>query len=133
MGLPRTFWNVSNHGLDAAWSPAQRAAAQAWAGDGVLALREIPFPAVDPQADTAEVAALAEATVRALEAAGARPGEPVLVMGEFTLAFALVALLKARGLVPVTATTHREASEELRPDGTVAMTHRFRFVRFRRY
>jgi hypothetical protein len=129
---PRIFWNLSNHRLADAWSPAQAEAARVWEGLR-LEPRDFPFPPVDPEAKSEAVQALAEATLRGLEATGARPGEPVLVMGEFTLAFELVGRLAQRGLVPVTATTRRDATQQLQPDGSVSMVHQFRFVRFRRY
>ena len=112
----------------------QVAAAREWAGKDIcLELKGLPFPYVDPNASTDQVMRLAESTLERLESAGALPGEPVMVMGEFTLVSALVTLLKARGYVPLVATTHREALENLQADGSVSTTHRFRFVNFRPY
>ena len=127
-----TFWNLSNHSVHSAWTPAQKAAAEAWGGESRI-LREIPFPAVDPEADHQAVGELAERVMGALLEAGARPGDPIMVMGEFTLTHALVLRLKAAGLVPVTATTHREATERRQGDGSLVIQHTFRFVRFRQY
>ena len=129
---PATFWNLSNHPIGEAWSAGQIEAARGWEALG-LEPRDWPFPAVDPEAGPLDVRNLAEATVAALLAAGAVASEPVLVMGEFSLVWNLVGLLAARGLVPVTATTRREASQLLQADGSVLMAHQFRFVRFRRY
>ena len=129
---PRTFWNLSNHPIALSWAATQCEAARAW--DGLrLEPRDFPFPPVDPAADAQEVLVQGEAALEALIGAGARAGEPVLVMGEFTLVFQMVKGLLRRGLVPVTATTHREATQELLADGSVGMVHRFRFMRFRRY
>ena len=127
-----TFWNLSNHSVQSAWTPTQKAAAEAWGGE-IQSLREIPFPAVDPEADPQAVAELAERVMVALREAGARPGDPIMVMGEFTLTHALVLRLKAAGLVPVTATTRREATERRQDDGSLVIQHTFRFVRFRAY
>ncbi len=129
---PHIFWNLSNHPIADAWSPAQFEAARTWEGLS-LEPKDFPFPAVDPEAGSETVQALAESTLQALEAAGAQPGEPVLVMGEFTLAFHLTQLLTQRGLTPVTATTRRNATQHLQQDGSVSMVHQFHFVRFRRY
>ena len=129
---PHVFWNLSNHPISGTWAPGQYEAAQEWEGLR-LEPRDFPFPAVAPTADAEEVIQLAEAALQALVAAGATVGEPVLVMGEFTLVYQLVKRLIRRGLVPITATTHREATQELLGDGSVGMAHRFRFVRFRRY
>jgi len=130
--MPAVFWNLSNHASNRSWSEAQVAAARVWGGSPRL-IRDVPFPLVDPESSREEVLRLAEVVRRSLLEAGALPGDPALVMGEFSLVHALVSLLQAEGLVPLTATTRRDATEELRPDGSVVMTHSFCFVRFRPY
>jgi hypothetical protein len=128
-----TFWNLSNHGLRESWTAEQIAAAKAWGEGAPNHLEDFPFPQVDPTADIAAVVALAARTLAGLQAAGARPGEAVMLMGEFTLACALVPRLQAAGLVPVVATSVREARASVEADGSVVQEHRFRFVRFRPY
>jgi len=131
---PNLFWNLSNHPWDVSWSRSQKKAAMGWAGPGVhLQPRDHPFPPVDPGADLAGILALAGHTVDAIKAAGGRPGEPILVQGEFSLVLALVPWLQEEGLVPLCATSRRVAHEELRPDGTVLRSNIFQFVQFRRY
>ena len=127
-----TFWNLSNHGLRTAWTPDQKASAEIWGGVA-RTLQEIPFPAVDPEAGPEAVAHLADQVLDALRQAGARPGDPLMVMGEFTLTHALVLRLKAAGMVPLASTTRREAVERLQEDGTLTIQHTFRFVGFRAY
>lgn len=131
--MVKTFWNLSNHPIASSWSSEQQAAARQWHDADELELRDFPFPNVDPIATKTEVQELADSTVSALLEAGALAGEPVMVMGEFTLAFALVERLKAAGIIPVTASTEREAREECLPDGRRRMEHFFRFVAFRAY
>lgn len=61
------------------------------------------------------------------------PGDYVLVQGDFGATYLLVNFAFERGLVPVYSTTQREASEELQPDGSLKLTHRFSHKRFRKY
>ncbi len=66
-------------------------------------------------------------------AGAARPGDFVLVQGEFGATFQVVRFCFERGLVPVYSTTRRVAQEEHLADGSVAVRHVFSHVRFRRY
>lgn len=114
------FVNISNHKLED-WPPEQTAAAQALAPT----LRELPFPTVDPDADEEAVTVLVESIV-----ADVPPNTThAMVQGEFTLTFALVRRLQARGIICLAATTHRDVISE--PDGS--RRYRFRFRRFRCY
>ncbi|PIE72265.1 MAG: hypothetical protein CSA20_08755 [Deltaproteobacteria bacterium] len=62
-----------------------------------------------------------------------RPGDIVLVQGDFGAVYLMVVFLKEIGCVPVYATTRRKAVERLLDDGTVELSHSFRHVRFRKY
>jgi hypothetical protein len=66
-------------------------------------------------------------------AASARPGDYVLIQGEFGATFLLVNEAFRLGLIPVYSTTRREAVEEHTPDGRVHLRHTFSHVRYRRY
>jgi hypothetical protein len=90
---------------------------------------DFPFPAVDPEMGTAQVAELARRTVEQVRAL--RP-EAVLCQGEITLTAALVALLQHKGLPVYAACSRRESRESVR-DGVVMKTACFRFVAFREY
>lgn len=110
--------NLSNH-PSASWSPAQIAAA----GGKVI---DLPFPAVDPAGDETYIAQLAtEYYNKILEM---QDVTTVHLMGEMNFTFALVTLLKARGIKCVASTTKRETVEE----GGVKVS-KFNFVRFRVY
>ena len=61
-----------------------------------------------------------------------RPGDHLLVQGDFGATFLLAQKALALGLVPLYSTTRREAEEE-RVGDAVRLSHRFRHVRFRRY
>jgi hypothetical protein len=71
--------------------------------------------------------------VRVWLAAAARPGDYVLVQGDFGATYLMVGWAREQGFIPVYATTSREAVEEHRPDGSVKMVHYFQHQRFRRY
>lgn len=73
------------------------------------------------------------APVRSWLAECARPGDFLLVQGDFGATWLMVRFAFTIGLVPVYSTTRRSAAEEPQPDGSVRLTHRFRHVRFRRY
>lgn len=120
---PSLLVNLSNH-LSAHWSHPQREAALKLAP----AIRDLPFPAVPPEADTETIIALADEVVARLSTE--MPGAThAMVQGEFTLAFALVRRLQQIGVTCVAATTRREVVEH--SEG--AKTMRFEFVRFREY
>lgn len=61
------------------------------------------------------------------------PGDYVLIQGDFGATYLMVTFTLEKGFVPVYATTQREAAEEILPDGSVKLTHRFRHTRFRKY
>ena len=62
-----------------------------------------------------------------------KPGDFILVQGDFGATYIMVSHAFEYGLIPVYTTTFREAEERNKEDGMVEMTHRFRHQRFRRY
>lgn len=117
------FINFTNH-PSAAWSDAQLCAAQAY-GE----ITDIPFPMVDPFADTQAVHELADKfAAQIIELAP----DCVLCQGEFSLAFAVVERLKRQGLKVVVACSNRRVSEEL-VDGVTRKIVEFVFCGFREY
>lgn len=112
--------NLSNH-PSASWSEAQLQAATALYGS----VEDLPFPAIPPDADTAEVQLLAR---HYFEQATARCPAAVHLMGEMTFTFALVQLLREAGIPCIASTTERIAEER---GGQKIVT--FRFVQFRSY
>ncbi len=81
----------------------------------------------------AEAVAPALAPIREWLVAEATPGDFVLVQGDFGASFVMVNAAFRLGLIPVYATTVRQAVEQHLPDGTVEISHIFSHVRFRRY
>ena len=63
----------------------------------------------------------------------ARPGDYVLIHGDFGASYIMVRFAFESGLVPVYATTQRESLETRQPDGTVKKTAVFKHVQFRKY
>ena len=66
-------------------------------------------------------------------AARAAPGDYVLIQGDFGATYLMVRFALEHGLIPIYATTSRQAREEHLPDGAVKMVHYFQHQRFRRY
>lgn len=66
-------------------------------------------------------------------AQAARPGDYILIQGDFGATYLMVCHALENGLIPVYATTRREARETVQPDGSVRLTHTFRHQQFRRY
>lgn len=118
--------NCSNHPVSS-WDEKQKTAAKIYGK-----ISDLPFPAVDPEATTDEVALLArqyEIKIRHTLAEEATGAFVVHIMGELTFCFALVACLQQAGIICLASTTRREIVE----NGGGSKTSRFQFVRFREY
>ena len=63
----------------------------------------------------------------------ARTDDFILIQGDFGATWLMVQFALNRGMIPVYATTRREAREIRLPDGATQLTHHFRHVMFRRY
>ena len=116
--------NLTNHPSQR-WPEEQRRAAKARWGS----VTDYPFPTVDPEATTAQVAELARRTVE--QVCALRP-EAVLCQGEMSLTLALVTLLQNRDIQVYVTCSRRESRECVR-DGVVVKTACFRFAGFREY
>lgn len=62
-----------------------------------------------------------------------RPGDPVLIQGDFGATYMMVRYAFKLGMVPVYATTIRHAIEIRMPDNRIKLEHEFQFCRFRKY
>lgn len=62
-----------------------------------------------------------------------RPGDYVLIQGDFGAAFLMVRHAFSLGMLPVYATSRRETVEKTLEDGSVRQERIFRHVRFRKY
>lgn len=127
--------NLSNHPT-AVWLPEQTEAAHSAYGE----VFDLPFPTVPADADEADIQTIAQEYLNKVQViaqeyqskvqAIAPPAEAVVhIMGEMTLTYALVCLLKQAGYTCVASTSVREVYEE-EPGKKTAV---FRFVRFRKY
>lgn len=116
--------NLSNHPLST-WGEEQKCIGLSQYGD----ITDYPFPAIDPNSDTESISQLAGSIVADF-ANKYKKNETVFhIMGEMTLTFQLVTLLKAAGFRCVASTSERIVSYA--PDGTKNVV--FNFVRFREY
>ena len=116
--------NLSNH-PSSAWSGEQLAAAYEF-GDVI----DMPFPQVRADADEEMIRRMAEDAVERI--LGNNPSA-VLVQGEFTLTYRIVATLLEKGVKVLAACSERRTKEWTEPDGTTVKTVNFSFVRFREY
>lgn len=118
--------NCSNHPVSS-WSEKQKVAAQIYGN-----LLDLPFPAIDPDANTDTVTLLAEQyeiKIRQMLAQETTGVFAVHIMGELTFCFALVARLQKAGITCLASTTRRDTTEN--PDGSKVSV--FKFIRFRKY
>ena len=133
------FVNFSNHPSQK-WSKEQLDAAVALGGIVV----DVPFPVVPPTATCDDVRRLAEGEVAAILALvlTSDPSHPivVLVQGEMTLTFGIVAMLMDsvhsthdRPIRCVAACSDRRTVEVVQPDGSTKKESVFAFVDFRDY
>jgi hypothetical protein len=63
----------------------------------------------------------------------ASSGDYLLIQGDFGATYLMVNFALENGLIPIHSTTEREATEEVHPDGSVKLSHRFFHKRFRKY
>ena len=121
------FFNVSNH-PSAKWSELQLAAAHDLGGEFI---RDIQFPDVPATADEGWVTRKAYDLVRSLSLT---MGDVVMVQGEMTLTFAIVArVLFASNVQCVAACSSRVVTESVNDKGETVKTATFAFAGFRRY
>ena len=115
--------NFSNHPSEY-WGQKQLAAAQEY-GE----IKDIPFPVVSPEANYNEIQDLASQYVDEILSYSNEHHITVHVMGEMTLSFLVVSLLKEKGIECVASTTDRNA-EYISDNKKISD---FQFVRFRKY
>ena len=118
------FVNFSNH-PSSGWPEDQTREAEKYGR-----IVDVPFPQVTPDATSEEVRKHAKEL--ADEIIGMDP-EAVMAMGEFTLTYSVIYLLKEKGIKVVSACTKREKQETVHEDGSVENVAVFRFMGFREY
>jgi len=115
--------NFSNHPSEY-WGKKQLEAAREY-GE----IKEIPFPAVDPNASYDDIQAMAECYVLKIQAIAQNQHVTVHIMGEMTFTYLVVNQLKELGIECIASTSVRDA--EVTSDGRKISD--FQFVKFRRY
>jgi len=125
-----TLFLLFNHRLTAAQDSDARASLGV--GHVIAAPREILtiWGQVPPEAE--EIGSFL-APVTHWMAATARPGDFILIQGDFSATFLMVSEALRLHLIPISSTTRRQAVEEHMSDGSVHLRHIFTHVRFRRY
>jgi hypothetical protein len=118
------FVNFSNHPYKT-WSSEQLDAARQF-GD----IADIAFPKVESSADEQAVASLARDYANKIISLSP---EAVLCQGEFTLAYAVIALLISKGIRVLAACSQRTVIDTVAADGSTHETAVFKFTRFREY
>ena len=71
--------------------------------------------------------------VREWLASEGKEGDFVLIQGDFGATYLMVNFAFELKMIPVYATTKREAKEERQSDGSTKLVHRFKHTIFRRY
>lgn len=126
--MANKFVSIMNHKL----TERQLEDAKRFNGEE-LEVIELQSELVDPAASTEEVYAQARRILSQLPP----DTKYVNIMGDFGMTVAEVLLLKSgefgQGIVPVYATTHRQAQEVRNPDGSITKTSVFNHVKFRAY
>lgn len=116
--------NLSNH-PSANWSAEQTEAAVQQFGNIV----DLPFPQIEPQATKDDIHRMAQDYLNRVHQKGAPDITAIHIMGEMTLTYQLVGMLKDAGYRCYASTTVREVYEQEPGKKTVI----FQFVKFREY
>ena len=119
------FINYSNHPMEL-WDETQLLKAREL-GDSLI---DIPFPKVSPTMSHEEILMFAESEVkRIMDATENFDNAVVHIMGEHTLVYNVIRLLKLEGVKCVASTTERIT--EILPSGE--KFSKFNFITFREY
>ncbi len=120
----KLFINFSNH-PSCDWSEIQKMHAMEQFGT----IKDMEFPIISPNATDSEIINLAEKKLEEIKEMSFNYQTTIHIMGEMTLTYHLVNLLKQNGFTCVASTTERKVN--YLEDGTKNVT--FNFVRFREY
>lgn len=129
------FFNISNHPAHAektTWSAEQIHAAADLTGDAQIV--DMGFPACTPDMSDEQLRGIAHEIAR--DIAGMADGSQrhaAMVAGHYAMTVYVVAELQAAGIACYIGDSIRVAEEQVQPDGTVAIMHRFQFAGFRKY
>ena len=120
------FVNFSNHPHDK-WDEQQLKEARIY-GDVI----DVPFPNVDADASEEDVRELAETFSSKIAELVGNSGA-AMVQGEFTLVYAVINLLKKKGIKVLSACSGRNVTEVTDESGSIVRKSVFVFKRFREY
>lgn len=126
------LYNITNHPVDGGtWSPEQIDVATKLFG-GIV---DVGFPATTPDMSDKEMTRVAEEVARDIAGMARRDGgkAAAMVAGHYVMTCYLVRELQFRGIECYVGDSNRIAEEQVQPDGTVAIVHKFQFAGFRKY
>ena len=115
--------NFSNHPSEY-WGEKQLKAAQEYGK-----IKDIPFPAISPEASVEQIRELADYYVKEIMSYEKAGKITVHIMGEMTFTFMVVSQLKGLGIACIASTSDRNAEET----ADRRKISNFQFVRFRSY
>ena len=115
--------NLSNHPSHL-WSNAQLDTAK-----NLGAIKDIPFPMVDEDADKEVIFDLANQYIQQITILGSPSEVTIHIMGEQTFCYYFISEIKKLGYTCIASTSKRIVNDKL--DGTKEVT--FSFCRFREY
>ena len=121
--LPPILVNLSNHPYER-WSEAQKEAAKEY-GE----VRDMPFPAIDPEEDTEQIRKTADEYISEVVGLSAEYAVTVHLMGEMSFVVYAVSQLSERGIRCICSTSERDVDDLGGGEKKVA----FHFKRFRDY
>jgi hypothetical protein len=113
------FLNLTNH-PSSQWAEAQLLQAKQYGG-----IVDMPFPVIDPEADSQRVSELVLEYYKKIEYLNPKA---IHIMGEMTFTFGLVTLLQKKKITCLASTTRRTVTEK-----NGEKISKFEFVQFRIY
>ena len=127
------LFNISNHPCHAeksTWSAEQIADATQRFGEGII---DCGFPACTPEMSDEQLRGIAREVARDLKGQAAGQTAAAMVAGHYIMVSYLVCELQAAGIPCYVGDSVRVAEEQVQPDGSIAIVHRFQFAGFRKY
>lgn len=127
------LFNLSNHPCHAeksTWSQEQIADAARLFGEGII---DCGFPACTPDMSDEQLRGIAHEVARDLKGQSAGKPAAAMVAGHYILVTYIVAALQEAGIPCYVGDSIRVAEEQVQPDGSIAIVHKFQFAGFRAY
>ena len=131
------FFNISNHPCHvekSTWTDEQIQTAISMTDDERIV--DWSFPAVTPDMNDEQLQVVANKVAKHISemaCLNGNHGHAAMVAGHYAMTIYLVAALQRYGIPCYIGDSVRVAEEQVQPDGTIAIVHRFQFAGFRKY